>query len=101
MRTLGGSPNTSGALEQRNDARERFLVEAAADLHDVTAPQIDRDGLAPLRRRRLRVMPGDIRSCAAVELSHLASDLIDLGIDREHSSILLSRCPPLFVLFDG
>jgi hypothetical protein len=40
-------------LEQRDDAGERFLVEAAADLHDVTAPPVHGVRLATLRRRRL------------------------------------------------
>src|SRR5258708_21479251 len=35
MRTLGGSPNTSGTLEHSDDAGERFLVEAATDLQRI------------------------------------------------------------------
>src|SRR5215813_12339367 len=54
MRTLGGSPNMSAALEQGDDASEGLLVEAAADFHDVPAPQIHRNRFAPLRRRPLR-----------------------------------------------
>src|SRR6187397_3006637 len=54
MRTLGGRPNMSGPLEHRDHAGEGILVEPAAYLHDVAAPQVHRDRLAPLRRRRLR-----------------------------------------------
>ena len=53
MRTLGGSLNTSDSLEQSDDASEHFFVESAADLHDVTGPEIDGDRLAALRRGRL------------------------------------------------
>ena len=52
MRTLGGSPNTSGALEDSDDAGECLLVETAAYLHDVTATQVHGDRLAALRRCR-------------------------------------------------
>src|ERR1700753_57525 len=54
MRTLGGSPNTSAALEHREDSGEGLLVEAAADLHDVAAPQVHCDPPAAPRRWRLR-----------------------------------------------
>ena len=49
QRTVHRSRREMGPVFDSHDAGERFLVEAAPDLHDVPAAQIHRDRLAALR----------------------------------------------------